>query len=84
MEPVLHEKDILLVLNKNFGNVKKSDMVLFKKGNRIMVKRILSVNHNGIEVRGDNGMHSTDSRIFGLIQKKDVLGKVIKVYHSHA
>jgi len=45
--------------------------------NKVFIKRIKSINSDGIEVSGDNKTDSLDSRQFGLIQKSNILGKVI-------
>ncbi len=42
-----------------------------------MVKRVAAVSPSGIELRGDNPDLSTDSREFGPIDARDVLGKVV-------
>lgn len=51
------------------------------EGNRFLIKRITkidpSVDGEKYIVSGDNKKDSLDSRIFGWISKKDILGKVI-------
>lgn len=46
-----------------------------------MVKRIKKVKMNEFEVEGDNISQSTDSRNFGPIQKNEIIGKVVKIFH---
>ena len=50
-------------------------VIIFKK--KVMIKRIKEDKNNKFFVVGDNLPQSTDSRDFGLIEKKDILGKVI-------
>ena len=49
----------------------------------LLIKRVHRQNSFGIELRGDNEMHSIDSRNFGLIQYIDLLGIVVKVVSSN-
>lgn len=84
MEPSLHGGDVLFVLNKNLVRIKKKNIIIFRKNKTTMVKRISKITGSGVEVRGDNGARSRDSRVFGKVQKTDILGKVIKTIHSHS
>jgi nickel-type superoxide dismutase maturation protease len=43
---------------------------------RTLVKRVLTATPAGIELRGDNSEHSTDSRSFGLVPPESLLGRV--------
>ena len=45
--------------------------------NIMLVKRIARIKNNTYFVEGDNPAHSTDSRHFGYINKKHIIGKVI-------
>lgn len=76
MLPTLKPDQDILVLSW-FVNLKVGDLVAFKKGNRDMIKRVIKTCGQYIEVVGDNFFESTDSRNFGLIQKSQILGKVI-------
>jgi type IV secretory pathway protease TraF len=40
-----------------------------------IIKRVSTVNNNSIYVLGDNPKNSLDSRLFGDINKKQVIGK---------
>lgn len=44
----------------------------------LIIKRIKDINKDRYFVTGDNLNESTDSRHFGWIQKKQILGKVLK------
>jgi nickel-type superoxide dismutase maturation protease len=47
---------------------------------RLLVKRAVTVGPAGIEVRGDDPARSTDSRAFGLVARRDVMGLVVHRY----
>jgi signal peptidase I len=78
-------------------NTKKSDIVVFKKelrGNTVFnVKRITHsagdifhekvLSDSQVAVMGDNRDNSDDSRVFGAINKSDIVGKVVWVAFSY-
>ncbi len=43
---------------------------------KILIKRIQKIENNTYFVTGDNTNASTDSRKFGMIEKKSIIGKV--------
>ena len=78
MEPTFREGDRLLI-NKwayAFSKPKVGDVVIFKKlpEERYILKRIQKILHTGFFVRGDN---KTDSKSFGVITEKQIMGKVL-------
>lgn len=76
MLPTLkHGQDVLV--RCWFYQPKTGDMVVIKKNGKEMVKRIQRVSGRKYFVVGDNQKRSTDSRKFGWINKKDIIGKVI-------
>jgi nickel-type superoxide dismutase maturation protease len=82
MLPVLQGGDI--VLAKKTGDLKVNDIVVanhpFRK--TFIIKRITKITTDGkFFLSGDNPDESTDSRTFGEISEKDILGKVI-YYHK--
>lgn len=81
MEPAFYAGDRLLVLNLNIF-LKKGDVVVLRdpRDGRLVLKRIINVDESGYFVKGDNEKESTDSRTFGMIDRKDILGKVIRRY----
>lgn len=81
MEPIIHGKDIVLVVDKSLVRFCIGDVVLFKKNNIRMVKRIKEKKRNEFRVEGDNSFQSTDSRSFGLIRKDEIIGRVVKILH---
>ncbi|MDO8637943.1 MAG: S26 family signal peptidase, partial [Candidatus Daviesbacteria bacterium] len=62
-----------------FYKLKVGDLVVFKKDRKEMVKRIQKIDDRCIFVIGDNPKESTDSRHFGWIDKKEIMGKIIWV-----
>ena len=60
-----------------FLNLKVGDIVVVNKTGREIVKRITKINDRHILIMGDNQKASTDSRSFGWIKKKEIIGKVI-------
>jgi nickel-type superoxide dismutase maturation protease len=81
MEPTLKPNDEVLVssLSYFFTSPKRNDIVAFKdpRDNKVLIKRITKIETKKIFVQGDNKKHSTDSREFGMIEKKAIIGKVI-------
>ena len=47
---------------------------------RMLVKRVAAVRDDAIEVRGDNAAASTDSRHFGPVPRRLVVGRVVYRY----
>lgn len=88
MSPTLQSGQIVLVnrIPYLFSKPKLSDIVALKdpRDGKILIKRISKINSAKQNLRyfvvGDNKAESTDSRGFGWITKKDIIGKV--VYNS--
>lgn len=75
MWPVLDPGQVVVAVRKrNYGI---EDVVFIWHQGREKIKRIRSVEGEKYDVRGDNPSQSTDSRHFGLVDKKDIIGKVI-------
>jgi signal peptidase I len=81
MSPTLHTGDIVLVnrLAFLFRDPHINDIVAVKdpRDQKILIKRITNIVDGRYFVTGDNKLHSTDSRKFGMLEKKDIVGKVI-------
>ena len=78
MEPAFKAGDTVLVnrLSYFLGKPKVGDAVVLKR-EKFIIKRIAKINKDRFFVVGDNKEESADSREFGWISKKDILGKVI-------
>ena len=77
MLPTLKNGDDILV--KSETNLRIGDVVVANHPFRttLIIKRITEISTGGkLFLRGDNPDESTDSRTFGEIDKKDILGKV--------
>lgn len=62
-----------------FYEPKVGDIVVVSKNSKDMIKRIQKVFGRKYFVQGDNKRESTDSRSFGLIDKSEIIGKVVFV-----
>jgi nickel-type superoxide dismutase maturation protease len=81
MEPTLDEGDRLLVVRTRKPS--PGDLVALRDprdGRRLLVKRVTSVMGDDVMVHGDNPAASTDSRAFGPVSRRAVLGRVIRRY----
>lgn len=52
-----------------------------RDGFRVMVKRVAGRTPDGVVVAGDNAARSTDSRAFGPVPRRLVVGVVLYRYH---
>lgn len=80
MEPYLKEKDTVLAAKYFFSKPKVEDVIIFRHPAPpyLFIKRITKINKEKVWVEGDNKIKSIDSREFGWIVKKDIIGKVVK------
>ena len=81
MLPNFKEGDFVLV-NKLFFKLNDNDVVVFKNGSKFLIKRIKKIENHEIYVEGDNRRLSKDSRHFGPITKKQIIGKVLIKIHQ--
>jgi len=79
MEPVIKNGETVLVssIPYFFSKPKIGDIVAFRKLEQVFVKRITRIDGDEYFLKGDNKKDSLDSRDFGWIKKKDVLGRLI-------
>jgi nickel-type superoxide dismutase maturation protease len=81
MFPTYKDGDSVLVnrFSYIFHSPKRGDIVAVKdpRDSKTLIKRIEKIDGNKFFVIGDNKMHSTDSREFGMIGKQNIIGKVI-------
>ena len=81
MEPTLAPGDRLVVVRAR--GLHAGDVVAVRDPRdlrRVLVKRVGAVLEDGIVLRGDNPGASTDSRSFGPVPAKAVLGRVVRCY----
>ncbi len=62
-----------------FLKPKTGDMIVIKRSDREIIKRIQKCKGGQFFVQGDNGEESTDSRDFGPIDQSEIIGKVVLV-----
>ncbi len=82
MLPVLAAGDRLLVVVTR--RVRAGDVVVVRdpaEPGRLVVKRVLRVAAGAIEVRGDNAAASRDSRDYGPVPRRLVVGRACWRYH---
>tara|TARA_B100000900_G_scaffold98141_1_gene81151 strand:+ start:131 stop:427 length:297 start_codon:yes stop_codon:yes gene_type:complete len=80
MLPTFHNGD-LVIFNRydvNKSMLKSGDVIIFNhpSKNIRLIKRIKTIKEFSIEVSGDNKTISSDSNLFGSIQKGEILGIV--------
>lgn len=78
MAPTFKENDIVLVnrLSYFLNRPKIGDLIVLKQ-RQYIIKRIKRIKNDKYFVVGDNRKESTDSRKFGWVSKKEIVGKVI-------
>lgn len=81
MEPALKEHSIVLVssIPYSFSPPQNSDIVVFKRGKKIFIKRIKKREDDKYFVEGDN---KKDSLFVGWIERRDIMGKVVWILRS--
>ncbi len=81
MEPLLKDGRSVLVSSLPYliSIPKIGDIVACKMPARekVLIKRVTSVVEGKYFIRGDNQSDSMDSRKFGLVEKKSIIGKVV-------
>ncbi len=79
MEPILESGDIVFYKDvKDKSTMTIGDIVIFNHPtkNIKLIKKISSIQGEGLEVSGENTYFSDDSNYFGLINKNSVVGIV--------
>lgn len=80
MEPLIKNGEKILVseIPYLFKKPQLNDVVVVKvENNLILVKRIIKISNGKHFVLGDNKKDSKDSRSFGNLSRKQILGKMI-------
>jgi len=83
MNPTFSSNDIVLVnrLAYIFKQPKVGEIIACRdpRDKKIVIKRITKIENTSYFVQGDNKNSSTDSRVFGTIRQRDIIGKVFTV-----
>ena len=85
MAPLLLPGDRLLVVS--LLRLRVGDVVALRDprdAGRVLVKRVASLRGGTVEVLGDNAAASTDSRTFGPVPLRALLGRAVLCYHPPA
>ena len=81
MSPTLNHGDEVLVnrLSFLFFKPKIGQVIALRdpRDKKVLIKRISKIQAKKYFVEGDNKQNSTDSRKFGMIEKSDIIGKII-------
>ncbi len=78
MHPSLKNGDNVLI--SRVGKINKGDIVVYSAKERDYIKRVKSIAGGKYFLEGDNKEFSTDSREFGLVDEKEIVGKAIFKY----
>lgn len=78
MYPTIKEGEIILVNRFSYLLKRPSigDIIAAKVNKEILIKRITKIDRDNYFLKGDNLQDSLDSRRFGAVSKKQIIGKV--------
>jgi nickel-type superoxide dismutase maturation protease len=82
MEPALSPGDRLLFFPP-LSRLRPGDIVAVpdpRQPARLLVKRVTSLDGRFVSVEGDNPDESTDSRVFGPVERRAILGRAVYRY----
>lgn len=79
MEPYLYARDEVVTMPYYFSKPKVGDVIVFNHivPPFIFCKRIKKIIHDEIWVEGENKKKSIDSRKFGFVALRNIIGKVV-------
>jgi nickel-type superoxide dismutase maturation protease len=81
MEPTLTSGDRILVFRRGHPRVGEIVAVDEPGGDgRLIVKRVVAVTGDDVIVEGDNAASSTDSRVFGPVERRSIVGRALYRY----
>ena len=69
----------VVIYNRLEKSYDMNDIVIVQMDEKLIIKRIFSKDEVGIFLLGDNLQESVDSRSFGRVSEKQIMGKVICV-----
>jgi signal peptidase I len=76
MSPTLLEGKIVVGIRLR-RPPKTGDIVILRHNGLEKIKRVTAVEFDKVYLEGDNILHSTDSRHFGWLHNRDILGTII-------
>lgn len=79
MEPTLKNGQVVWVNHWYYliNKIRVGDIAAYEFQGKLLIKRIKEVKREKVFFLGDNSNDSFDSRQFGYVDKKEVLGKVL-------
>lgn len=79
MVPAILDKEEVITISYIFSRPKVGDIIVLKHNMSpfIFCKRIKKIINDDIWVEGENKEHSIDSRKFGFIKRKNIIGRVL-------
>lgn len=79
MSPFLKDGDLIIIsyVPLLFRKPKINDVVAISYNRKIIIKRIKQIHENKYFLEGDNKKDSFDSRKFGYVLSKDIVGRLI-------
>ncbi len=87
MIPTLNPGDIVLVspLPYFFKNPEIGDLILCEdpRDKRPIIKRLADIKNKKFFLIGDNVSRSTDSKVFGLVERNNIKAKVINIFKKN-
>ena len=75
MSPLLKPSQLVLAVSRR--HYYDEDVVVIWHNGTEKLERVRTIQGSRFEVRADNPSHGTDSRHFGLIEQRSILGKVV-------
>ncbi len=77
MEKTIYKDDYVIVKINN-KNIKKGDIITYRKDDTTITHRIVKIEKNTITTRGDNNNVDDEP-----INRKDIIGKVVHIGHEY-
>lgn len=81
MSPTFSSGDVIFInrLIYLFSKPKKGDIIAVydPRDGKVLIKRIIKIEDTKYFIQGDNANASTDSRVFGMIERRAIVGKVM-------
>lgn len=77
MLPTLKDRDLVVILKCHYKIAVHDVVCVYDKNGKILIKRVSGISESSIFVLGDNALESRDSRDFGWLSKRNIIGKVI-------
>ena len=81
MEPTIHQGERVLVAKRWLLPITPGSIVILyhPQSSKVLLKRVKEIKGKKVFVVGDNMNESTDSRDFGWIEKKNIMGKITHI-----